>query len=286
MNALEEAAGTSVATIEHLEKGWAGYASNAGDVVVKLQLLTKSLSNLALVLPDPKAPGPITDLRYSRGRLVEEISKLKSSLAERGKDLKKHQDELERDWEERKKNLATKEAEWEASKDVRNLVVVQTGTKVKLDVGGRIFSVSVGTLLKCKDSFFSALFGHGWASPPGSDGTYFLDRDPTAYQTIFNYLRDGDSALENLGLKPGLRDTVRKEAEFLSMEDLAGKMGGESGKWEQKGSVVCPGTPMHYSQHFAHWDSDFGAYRCTSCKITFVFTASSTNRSVGERCDD
>jgi DNA-binding beta-propeller fold protein YncE len=86
--------------------------------------------------------------------------------------------------------LTTNENNWKA---VQLLVQKHAGLapeKVKLDIGGRIFSTSKSLLLSYKDSFFEAMLGSGhWR--PSKDGTYFVDRTPTYFETMLDYMRNG-----------------------------------------------------------------------------------------------
>jgi len=62
--------------------------------------------------------------------------------------------------------------------------------KIKLDVGGKIFSVSKESLLRVPNTYFHALLGSGkWQ--PDSDGAYFVDRSPKFFDRILNFMRNG-----------------------------------------------------------------------------------------------
>jgi len=67
-----------------------------------------------------------------------------------------------------------------------------TKRKVKLDVGGKLFSVSLQTLTKEEPSFFSAMFsGRFKLEKDEEDGSYFIDRNPLYFEVILDYLRTG-----------------------------------------------------------------------------------------------
>lgn len=52
--------------------------------------------------------------------------------------------------------------------------------RVKLSIGGTVFSTSLETLRKDKDSMLAAMFsGKGFKVEPDEDGAYFIDRDGT-----------------------------------------------------------------------------------------------------------
>jgi len=274
MNDLERAAALAVDQIEKLEAGWSGYAEKAQDVTRKLGLLTDSIGKLAGVLPDPRGSGPIQDLRHSKKALADEVRRLQTVIESREKELNKLERDRETLWTERSAEFQARVEKWEATSGSRELAAAQGVTKVKIDVGGKVFSVSMDTLLREKGSFFDAMVSSAWASSPGDDGTYFLDRDPFAYAVIFNYLRDGDDALERLHQRPLLAKAVRKEADFLGMDKLLSKIPTEIGKFPNASTASCP-KHGHSSSYKAHWKEDQGAYVCSTCHSAFTFISKS-----------
>lgn len=91
--------------------------------------------------------------------LSEKIKFAQKLLSEIGNEAEKRVNyvvEKEKAWNELQKKL---EENWNKQKQ-----------KIKLDVGGKIFTTSKDTLLKFKDTYFSALLGSGnWR--PDEDGT-------------------------------------------------------------------------------------------------------------------
>ncbi len=82
-------------------------------------------------------------------------------------------------------------------------------TIVTLNVGGKEFVTRRGTL-EATDSFFSALMTH-------SEGpNVFIDRDPTHFRHVLNYLR-GSTTLPND--EAGLRE-LQAEADFYCLSAL------------------------------------------------------------------
>ena len=78
------------------------------------------------------------------------------------------------------------EMEKERMKKVYNF----QSNKVKLDVGGQVFSTSLSTLRRDPDSMLAVMFS-GRHELVEEDGTFFLDRDGTYFRHILNFLRDG-----------------------------------------------------------------------------------------------
>ena len=62
---------------------------------------------------------------------------------------------------------------------------------VNLNVGGQKFSTSKNTLLSLQgeETFFSSLISGRIPSNQDESGAYFIDRDPTLFRLILNYLR-------------------------------------------------------------------------------------------------
>ncbi|VDM20601.1 unnamed protein product [Wuchereria bancrofti] len=63
---------------------------------------------------------------------------------------------------------------------------------LNFNVGGQQYSTTANTLLQEKQSLFNQWFTGETAKPPlekDSKGAYFIDRDPTSFGIILNYLR-------------------------------------------------------------------------------------------------
>ncbi|KDO25385.1 hypothetical protein SPRG_09326 [Saprolegnia parasitica CBS 223.65] len=69
---------------------------------------------------------------------------------------------------------------------------------IVLDVGGTLFKTSRTTLLSAVGSCFDNISSGAWR--PESDGTYFLDADPTYFGRVLNHLRCEASL--HAGLQP------------------------------------------------------------------------------------
>ncbi|KAH9259402.1 hypothetical protein BASA81_002445 [Batrachochytrium salamandrivorans] len=90
---------------------------------------------------------------------------------------------------------------------------------VKLNVGGTYFSTSVGNLTREPNTFFAAMFSGRWEIKINpKDDAIFIDRDPTMFATIINYLRTRKIVLGNLTLTQ--RETLYEEADFYQIASL------------------------------------------------------------------
>ncbi|XP_077866824.1 BTB/POZ domain-containing protein KCTD3-like [Saccoglossus kowalevskii] len=96
---------------------------------------------------------------------------------------------------------------------------IMPGEIVHLNVGGRRFSTSRQTLTWIPDSFFSSLMSGRISSVKDETGAIFIDRDPTLFVPILNYLRTKDLDLDGLNIP-----ALRHEAEFYGMTPLVRKL--------------------------------------------------------------
>jgi len=93
--------------------------------------------------------------------------------------------------EERLKILEEKEKHIKLLERRMNESAEKAKTKIKLDVGGKIFSTSKTTLLQHQGTYFYALLASDhWQ--PDEDGCYFIDRNPKHFDRILDYLRTGE----------------------------------------------------------------------------------------------
>ncbi|KAJ3277271.1 hypothetical protein HK104_003474 [Borealophlyctis nickersoniae] len=174
---------------------------------------------------------PVESVRSDVVASLASITSAGDKLAERAEREAERVEEREREVERELKVMALKHQElmnaWVGRSKGLGLVRegkktksnIKEPKKVKLDIGGTLFSVSLDTLLSQTEGFFTSLFSKEWQVKPGDDGTVFIDRDPTAYRYIFNYLREGGEEVVLPGDK-FLLDAIKKEANFLCLEGL------------------------------------------------------------------
>ncbi len=105
------------------------------------------------------------------------------------------------------------------------------GSKIiHLNVGGQRFSTYRSTLIKYKDSMLYAMFAGSFPIQSESDGSYFIDRDPTHFRTILNYLRDGPA----VQLPDFHRVLIHASPDFAKVPRDEAHLGGNSGADEMK----------------------------------------------------
>ncbi|KAI5715366.1 hypothetical protein M8J77_014977 [Diaphorina citri] len=95
---------------------------------------------------------------------------------------------------------------------------------ITLNVGGKLFTTSRGTLVRSEtNSMLAKMFAEGseggYFMNPGdvdSTGAYLIDRSPTYFEPILNYLRNGQLVLDP-NINP---EGVLEEARFFGIESL------------------------------------------------------------------
>lgn len=96
-------------------------------------------------------------------------------------------------------------------------IVESPSGRVILNIGGTIFETTRSTLTSDQRSIFASMFSGRYYFEPDSDGSYFIDRDPTHFKYILNFLRDS-----NVYLPPNktIYQELMIEAEFYELEAM------------------------------------------------------------------
>lgn len=95
-----------------------------------------------------------------------------------------------------------------------------SGEIINLNVGGTKISTTRQTLTLVPDTFFSALISGRIPSMKDDSGATFIDRDPSMFKIILNYLRTKQlPAIEN-----SLLDSLKHEAEFYGITPLVRRL--------------------------------------------------------------
>lgn len=88
---------------------------------------------------------------------------------------------------------------------------------VSLNVGGEIYTTTLDTLTRCRDSMLGAMFTGQIPALRDKQGNIFIDRDGKVFRYILNYLRssclDLPSGFSELAL-------LRREADFFQIRPL------------------------------------------------------------------
>ncbi|XP_068152227.1 BTB/POZ domain-containing protein KCTD3 [Drosophila tropicalis] len=94
-----------------------------------------------------------------------------------------------------------------------------TSDLVHLNVGGQRFSTSRQTLTWIPDTFFTALLSGRISSLRDEHNAVFIDRDPTLFSIILNYLRTKDIDIKNCEIR-----ALRHEAEYYGITPLTKRL--------------------------------------------------------------
>jgi len=84
-----------------------------------------------------------------------------------------------------------------------------------LNVGGERFTTTLSTLRSIRATFFERMFRDGTNTTISGDGTYFIDRDPSTFGHILDYLRNGDLLIKSID--KNLRMQLLDDAEYFNL---------------------------------------------------------------------
>lgn len=101
---------------------------------------------------------------------------------------------------------------------------------VSLNVGGEIYTTTLDTLTRCRDSMLGAMFTGQISTLRDKRGNVFIDRDGKVFRHILNYLRSS-----SLDLPEGFSELplLRREADFFQVRPLLE----EIRRWESSGPL-------------------------------------------------
>ncbi|CAL1539605.1 unnamed protein product [Lymnaea stagnalis] len=137
----------------------------------------------------------------------EEAAKV---IHEKEEELRVHREELQTEKERFQMEL----------KRMSELSKIQE-SRIKLDIGGNLFTTSLLTLTKDPNSMLAAMFSGRHELKTEADGSYFIDRDGTHFRYVLNYLRDGCVKEGTLPMSETMWRELQTEAEFYQLEEFA-----------------------------------------------------------------
>uniref|UniRef100_A0A4W6FWA1 BTB/POZ domain-containing protein KCTD3 n=1 Tax=Lates calcarifer TaxID=8187 RepID=A0A4W6FWA1_LATCA len=153
------------------------------------------------------------------------------------------------------------------------------GEIIQLNVGGTRFSTSRQTLMWIPDSFFSSLLSGRISTLRDETGAIFIDRDPTAFAPILNFLRTKELDLRGVNIS-----VLRHEAEFYGITPLVRRLllceeldRSSCGSVLFHGYLPPPGTDMKLSsrenelkikvQTQCSYDTERSVFMCILCAV-------------------
>ncbi|XP_076470419.1 uncharacterized protein LOC143300543 isoform X2 [Babylonia areolata] len=162
------------------------------------------------------------------GACEEKIKEYERRRLELEKETTERQETAEKELTAKREEMELLKSSLEAEKEKFHLELrkmaelhqVQEG-RVKLDIGGHLFTTSLLTLTKEPDSMLAAMFSGRHALKTEADGSYFIDRDGTHFRYILNYLRDGCIKEGTLPANETVLRELLTEAEYFQLSGFA-----------------------------------------------------------------
>lgn len=162
------------------------------------------------------------DLLESFNKREEQLKtlteKLKSDRAEFDQEMASRREKAEAKFAKEHLEFEIKKEKFEMERRRMKKVFNFQSSKVKLDVGGHLFSTSLTTLKRDPDSMLAVMFS-GRHELLQEDGTFFLDRDGTYFRHILNFLRDGFQP-DTLPQDEVALKEIQTEANFYQLNGL------------------------------------------------------------------
>ncbi|KAL4231669.1 hypothetical protein ACF0H5_009248 [Mactra antiquata] len=131
-------------------------------------------------------------------------------------EMKKRKQQLAKEFENFEKSKETFENELKRMSEVYKI----QENKIKLDIGGQLFTTSLLTLTKDSNSMLAAMFSGRHRLRQENDGSYFIDRDGAHFRYILNYLRDGCIKDGTMPRNNTLWGELLNEAEYYQLSGL------------------------------------------------------------------
>jgi len=86
-----------------------------------------------------------------------------------------------------------------------------------LNVGGEHFSTTLATLRSVNGTFFWKMFREGSETTCSADGTFFIDRNPSTFGYILDFLRNGDMLVKSGDRN--IRMQILDDAEYFELPE-------------------------------------------------------------------
>jgi hypothetical protein len=108
--------------------------------------------------------------------------------------------------------------------------------KIRLNIGGQFFATTMGTLTADRNSMFAAMLSGRYPVEVDDSGAMFIDRDPTHFRHILNFLRDGAlfDSLEDANAD--FRAEIMREARFYQCSGLISYLEAQQKRLQLKNS--------------------------------------------------
>eukprot|EP01006_Ploeotia_vitrea_P053522 TRINITY_DN67797_c0_g1_i1.p1 TRINITY_DN67797_c0_g1~~TRINITY_DN67797_c0_g1_i1.p1 ORF type:complete len:241 (+),score=38.36 TRINITY_DN67797_c0_g1_i1:20-742(+) len=165
------------------------------------------------------------------------------NLEEQTKQLEYNLNMRELDISEREKAMALLDAK----------VATAGNTRIKLNVGGKIFETTKKVLTKHKDTFFFNLFRSDDLQTDDADGI-FIDRSPHFFDVILDWFRTDKLFLDVLTLKPAELERFKDDLEYYRLvhlqQNVDAQLEQKTMKEEQQRNIVSSHKHGSKSTHY------------------------------------
>ena len=188
--------------------------------VVELEEMAKDVSKTQKELDEKETEleAKQDQLQKEKDQLQDEIQKETDQLQ---KDIQKWKDQFQNEKDKLQKEKDQLQKEIQLMSDLNKICE----KRIKLDIGGHIYTTSVLTLTKDPQSMLATMFSGRHSVKKEEDGSYFIDRDGTHFRYILNYLRDGGF---KEGMLPGdILTELQTEAEYYQLSGLVALLRGD-----------------------------------------------------------
>mmetsp|Transcript_38836 Transcript_38836/g.61970 ORF Transcript_38836/g.61970 Transcript_38836/m.61970 type:complete len:489 (-) Transcript_38836:725-2191(-) len=102
-------------------------------------------------------------------------------------------------------------------------VFLSKDNRIMINVGGSLYETTLNTLSSDQTSMLSAMFSGRFNIERDGNGSIFIDRDPTHFRHILNFLRDGIEYLKHGGLlqqSDAIVSELLQEAKYYNIRPL------------------------------------------------------------------
>lgn len=137
--------------------------------------------------------------------LKEELYKLKNRLETIEEQLTSQSNEIE-----------SREGKWAKIEPNLNYVIGTQGDRIKLNIGGKLFTTSVNTILTIRDSFLARLIESGKVDLKEE---LFFDRTPKVFPLILNFYRY--KKIEYKKLSKNDLILLKDDAEYFAISEIS-----------------------------------------------------------------
>jgi len=106
-------------------------------------------------------------------------------------------------------------AQMDEEEDLGNEKNATLKDPITMNVGGELFSTSLATLRAKTGTYLEKMFRKGSSTTCSADGSYFIDRDPSTFGYVLEYLRSDDMLVKSGD--ESIRMQVLDDAKFFQL---------------------------------------------------------------------